>query len=575
MKRASGRCLDLIRVLRITSWAPLVEAHVQQSQAVLEALRDRPEASRKMLESARVTFEDLGHAVGLLQVEMHAGIVEVLADEPAAAAQHLRRARNGFTALGSHRRAAQATAMLARALLELGEVDEAAELVSESDGGDDLKARIGLLAVRSELSARGGDAAGAEALARQAVELAEGTDALLDHADARLALSRALAAAGREDEALREASTASELYERKGSAVGVRRAGASVAARTSTAITAAASLRRAQPNAATILADKVLATLVSGDVAAAREMYVPDAVYIHHATGQELGRDEHLTVLHQLFGGHPSDISRVVFATSGDRLALSRVTVRTAEEGESGDAADRVGPWALDVVSVAELDGTGRFVRIDAFAPDDLDEALVCFLERLAERTSDPDEARMARAVARALDLAPTCDRATMAGGRSAVQSDCGGRRSPGGRNRTAERPRWMDGVHAAGRLHARRHPIRPGRRARSGCATRPGRSRVSRRRASSGGWCVREPGDPDDFRRSRWFRQLHRHLRRCATRPGAGPLRRARRARVVDSQRPPFRPESRDGGLRRVGRCDACGRQRSARASPSAGHAH
>ena len=196
VKRASGRCLDLIRVLRITSWAPLVEAHVQQSQAVLEALRDRPEASRKMLESARVTFEDLGHAVGLLQVEMHAGIVEVLADEPAAAAQHLRRARNGFTALGSHRRAAQATAMLARALLELGEVDEAAELVSESDGGDDLKARIGLLAVRSELSARGGDAAGAEALARQAVELAEGTDALLDHADARLASSRALRGRG-------------------------------------------------------------------------------------------------------------------------------------------------------------------------------------------------------------------------------------------------------------------------------------------------------------------------------------------------------------------------------------------
>ena len=99
--RASGRCLDVIRVLRITSWAPHVEAHALRAQAVLEALRDRAEASRRMMESARRTFADLGQPLGLLEVETHAGIVELLAGDAGAAEPHLRKARDGFNELGS------------------------------------------------------------------------------------------------------------------------------------------------------------------------------------------------------------------------------------------------------------------------------------------------------------------------------------------------------------------------------------------------------------------------------------------------------------------------------------------
>ena len=44
--RASGRCLDVVRVLRITDGAPAVEAVALRCQAVLEALRGRIDAGR-------------------------------------------------------------------------------------------------------------------------------------------------------------------------------------------------------------------------------------------------------------------------------------------------------------------------------------------------------------------------------------------------------------------------------------------------------------------------------------------------------------------------------------------------
>jgi class 3 adenylate cyclase len=58
--RASGRCLDVVRVLRITSGTPAVEAVALRCQAVLEALRGRTDAARRMIGSALRTVERLG-----------------------------------------------------------------------------------------------------------------------------------------------------------------------------------------------------------------------------------------------------------------------------------------------------------------------------------------------------------------------------------------------------------------------------------------------------------------------------------------------------------------------------------
>src|SRR5262249_52114004 len=67
--RASGRCIDVVRGLRITTGAPAVEAAMFRSQAVIEALRGRDDAARKMLATARETLEDLGLGRGLLETD--------------------------------------------------------------------------------------------------------------------------------------------------------------------------------------------------------------------------------------------------------------------------------------------------------------------------------------------------------------------------------------------------------------------------------------------------------------------------------------------------------------------------
>src|SRR5262249_60293007 len=76
--RASGRCLDVVRVLRITQGAPAVEAVALRCQAVLEALRGRTEAARRMIASSRRMVEELGITQGLLETEMFAGHIELI-----------------------------------------------------------------------------------------------------------------------------------------------------------------------------------------------------------------------------------------------------------------------------------------------------------------------------------------------------------------------------------------------------------------------------------------------------------------------------------------------------------------
>ena len=113
--RAGGRCLDVVRLLRITTDSPAVEATSTRCQAVLEAFRGRAAAARRMIDSARRTVTELGLRHALLEVEQFAGIVELVVDDPgrgrAASASGLqrlsphgprRRHRRDRRAAGSH-----------------------------------------------------------------------------------------------------------------------------------------------------------------------------------------------------------------------------------------------------------------------------------------------------------------------------------------------------------------------------------------------------------------------------------------------------------------------------------------
>ncbi len=122
--RAGGRCLDVVRLSRITADSPAVEATSMRCQAVLEALRGRFDTSRSLLDGARVTGEELGLRHGLLETSLYAGIVELLAGDAVAAEPYLRDAFGGLGQLGIGADAGQAAAYLARSLLQQGRLDE-------------------------------------------------------------------------------------------------------------------------------------------------------------------------------------------------------------------------------------------------------------------------------------------------------------------------------------------------------------------------------------------------------------------------------------------------------------------
>ncbi len=196
--RAGGRCLDVVRLLRITTASPSVEATSMRCQAVLEALRGRIDVSRSMLASARASLEKLGLRHGLLETDLFTGMVELIAGDPAAAIAPLRAAYQGLDTLGVGADAGQAAALLATALLEQGEVDEAELMAAESEAlaGQNLKTAIAWRVAKAEVLAARGDAEAGVALAREAVEVAAATDLVLDHADACVALAELCDLAG-------------------------------------------------------------------------------------------------------------------------------------------------------------------------------------------------------------------------------------------------------------------------------------------------------------------------------------------------------------------------------------------
>lgn len=215
--KAGGRCLDVVRMQRMTTAAPSLEATSLRHLAVLELLRGRPDKARKMLGEARQIVADLGLRHGLMETELFAGIIESMSGDPAAAEPHFRTALEGLDALGVGADAGLAAALLARSVLAQGRIDEADRYAAESErlAGHNLKTAIAWRAVRAEILSAQGRHDQATAMARDAVAVASGTDIVLDHAEACLALSRVLDQAGDTNGASTVRADARALYAAK------------------------------------------------------------------------------------------------------------------------------------------------------------------------------------------------------------------------------------------------------------------------------------------------------------------------------------------------------------------------
>ncbi len=117
-------------------------------------------------------------------------------------------------------------AMLALVLARQGRLEEADRFIStsvETGSSSDTWTQVQWRTARAEVLARRGDVVQAVQVAEEAVEMASRTDAPIDRADARVALTGALREAGRISEAAENARLALAEFERKGNVVSAGR----------------------------------------------------------------------------------------------------------------------------------------------------------------------------------------------------------------------------------------------------------------------------------------------------------------------------------------------------------------
>ena len=378
--RASARCLDVVRVLRMSRGAPAVEAMALRCQALLEALRGRAAAARRLIASSRRMVEELGIIHRLLEADVFAGLIELLEDDAAAAERCLRAAYDGFRAHGLAIDAAQAAALLGRTLLALGRDREAEDLSHESEAlaGDDLKAAIAWRCVRAEALARRGEHAEAIALARAAVEIAATTDALLDHGDARHALAVVLRAAARAEDADAEEGRAIELWEAKGATLLAERAWRRGGRRDERPDGAPRVPSETSPpgQQAHGLVNAVCRLQVDlerrwrdrdWDGVVATFAPVPRLEDRRSIIGLDLVGEDFFANMRLLFTTPSSEWRSEPIATRGERLALFRVQF-TGEVGRGGAMGD-------EHLAIVEHDASGRRAGFVVFDVGDLDAA--------------------------------------------------------------------------------------------------------------------------------------------------------------------------------------------------------
>jgi tetratricopeptide (TPR) repeat protein len=154
----------------------------------------------------------------LSQGEHDLGEIASLAGDHATAAGHLRRECDRYERGGDRAHLSTSAPQLGRSLCALGRYEEAeplAQLGRELGAEQDLLTQMLWRQVQASVHAHRGEHTDAERLAREAVEIAERTDALNNQGDALCDLAEVLATAGRSEEAAQTLEQALERYERK------------------------------------------------------------------------------------------------------------------------------------------------------------------------------------------------------------------------------------------------------------------------------------------------------------------------------------------------------------------------
>jgi tetratricopeptide (TPR) repeat protein len=205
----------------------LLRAAALRTLAVLRAMEGGQAEARRLVAENKQLLNDLGLRYLAASAATEHGSAEMLLGDLAVAEQELRDGYGVLEEMGETSGLSTVSALLAASLAAQGKAQEAlrfADLSEESAAGVDLQTLIPARRARARALAALGQLEEAEAVARHAVELAQGTDWLNLHADARMSLAYVLMLASKVSEAATAANIALQLYEQKGNVVSAQRA---------------------------------------------------------------------------------------------------------------------------------------------------------------------------------------------------------------------------------------------------------------------------------------------------------------------------------------------------------------
>ncbi len=184
-------------------------------RAMLLAMLGRTEEAWAVAESAHQRAREFGWELGGIWL---AEIAQLVGDD-AAAAEYLRIACDALEAGGNTTVLSSYASLLGCVLCRLGRYDEAEPLAAQGrelgDPEDGLTQRLWRQA-EALLQLHRGDHAGAERLAREAIDWAGRSDSPLAQGDSLTVLAEVLKAAGRRDEATAALREALDRFEQKG-----------------------------------------------------------------------------------------------------------------------------------------------------------------------------------------------------------------------------------------------------------------------------------------------------------------------------------------------------------------------
>jgi class 3 adenylate cyclase/tetratricopeptide (TPR) repeat protein len=205
---------------------PRLEAAVFRSLAGFTAMQGGIGEARSMVERARAVMTELGLAYGIAALGFMSGYVELLGGTPDAAVEELRKGFEFLWNTGERGRSSSLAADLAKALCDAGrweEADEFAQLCADAAARDDVQPQIGWRTARVRVLVERGRPQEAAEVGHTLLRLIEGSDFLVERADAFVAIAHAARAGGRDSDAAELLRRALADCGRKGNLVSAAR----------------------------------------------------------------------------------------------------------------------------------------------------------------------------------------------------------------------------------------------------------------------------------------------------------------------------------------------------------------